>query len=261
MGTEPNKNRMNISVIVPALNEEQNILSAIADTLKAIDILNISGEVVVINDGSTDRTRDLVNDAIKKSDRVKMVSHDSTQGLGASFWDGVDNAKGDIVLCLPGDNENDPWEILRYYDLLKQVDIVIPFIYNKEVRPIFRRMLSSVYRFIINATFLVSFNYTNGTVLYRKTILKELKHRSKGFFFQTDILIRAIKRGYLFAEVPHRLGFRNDGISKAISFPSLMQVIKGYLRLLKDIYFHGNRRKIKKQFADDSLTFKRNLKK
>ena len=89
-----------------------------------------------------------------------------------------------MVTMLPGDNENDPWEILRYRRLLEHVDIVIPFVFNKEVRSVFRNALSFIYRFIINTTFLVNFNYTNGTVLYRKSILKELYYRSTGFSFK-----------------------------------------------------------------------------
>lgn len=103
---------------------------------------------------------------------------------------------------------------------------------------------------------MVYFNYTNGTVLYRKSLLQELKQRSTGFFFQTDILIRTVKRGYLFAEVPYRLGARKHGVPKAVTFPSLLKVMKGYLHLVKDMYYteHG---KLRKPFADDTLTAER----
>ena len=127
------------------------------------------------------------------------------------------------------------------------------FIFNKEVRSLFRNILSYIYRFIVNTTFSVNFNYTNGTILFRKSILKELNNRSDGFFFLTDILIRTVKRGYLFAEVPYRLGLREKGISKAVSFPSLVKVIKGYLQLVKDYYFTKNKI-LNKSFTDDSVT-------
>jgi hypothetical protein len=87
----------------------------------------------------------------------------------------------------------------------------------------------------------------------------ELPHRSSGFFFQTDILIRLIKKGYLFAEVPYRLGLRKAGASKAVSFPSLLQVIRGYLVLLKDIYFDRRTKLNFKVFSDDSQSAKRYL--
>lgn len=245
-----------VTAIMPALNEEKNIEAAINNTLKSFKDFDIKGELIVINDGSTDKTRYLVEDAIKKDSRIRLINHDRPQGIGASFWDGVDNARGNMVTMLPGDNENDPWETLRYLKLLEHVDIVIPFVFNKEVRSLFRNALSFIYRFIINTTFVVNFNYTNGTVLYRKSILKELNYRSVGFFFQTDMLIRTVKRGYLFAEVPYRLALRNSGVSKAVSFPSFVRVVKGYIRLVKDIYFSKGI-KIKKDFVKDSLTARR----
>lgn len=246
-----------MSVIMPALDEEKNIGDAIGDTLRAFDALGIDGEVIVVNDGSTDGTQALIERYIEANpDCVRLIRHEKPYGIGASFWDGVDVACGEIVVMLPGDNENDPYETLRYRKLLEHVDMVIPFIFNREARPFWRNMLSLLYRFIISTTFLVNFNYTNGTILYRKSILKNLDHRNNGFFFQTDILIRAAKKGYLFAEVPYRLGLRKSGESKAISFPSLWKVIKGYLRLVRDYYF-SKKCDGTPSFSNDSQTFKR----
>src|SRR3989338_8871333 len=108
-----------VSVVMPALNEEENIVAAISNVSKSFDDYKISGEIIVINDGSNDKTRFLVEEDIKKDSRIRLINHNKTQGIGASFWDGVDNAKGQIVTMLPGDNENDPWEILRYIKLLE----------------------------------------------------------------------------------------------------------------------------------------------
>jgi dolichol-phosphate mannosyltransferase len=245
-----------ISIIMPALNEEENIVGAIRNVLGALNDFGINGEIVVIDDGSTDRTAELTRQEIQRDARVRLVQHERPGGIGAAFWDGVSHARGDVVCMLPGDNENDPWEILRYHRLLEHVDILIPFVFNKEVRSLFRNGLSYVYRFIINTTFFVNFNYTNGTVMYRKQVLEELDFHSSGFFFQTDILVRTVKRGYLFAEVPYRLDVRPHGLSKAVTFPSLMRVIKGYLRLVRDIHL-SRKGEMPAHFAADSQTARR----
>lgn len=250
------ENVLDVSVIMPALNEEKNILLAIRNSLKALEEFGISGEIIVINDGSKDRTSQIVEDFRQSDKRVRVLNHNKPEGIGASFWDGVDNASGASIVLLPGDNENNPWEIFRYFRLLEHVDIIIPFVFNREARSIFRNILSLLYRFIINSTFLVNFNYTNGTVIYRKSMLKELDFRSRGFFFQTDILVRTVKKGYLFAEVPYRLGLRKDGVSKAVSFPSLLKVAKGYLRLVRDFYF-SKKLKANEVFSVDSSTAER----
>lgn len=243
-----------ISVIMPALNEEKNIAEAISGTLETFDSFGIDGEIVAINDGSSDATQSIMEKkALEFPGRIRIISHAKPQGIGASFWQGVDEARGPIVVMLPGDNENDPKETLRYARLLEHVDMVIPFVFNKDVRPVFRNFLSYVFRSIVNTTFFVNFNYTNGTILYRKSILKDLKTRSDGFFFQTDILIRSAKKGYLFAEVPYKLEERKNGKSKAVTFPSFFQVARGYLRLVKDYYFL-NKNDQQEPFSDDSLT-------
>lgn len=249
-------NSLKLSVVMPALNEERDIALAVENTLHAFDDFEIEGEVIVVDDGSDDRTREIVENLRKKDGRISVVHHDSPMGIGAAFWEGVDSSTCDVVTMIPGDNENDPWETLRYFKLLDHVDIVIPFVYNRAVRSIWRNILSYAYRFIINTSFQVNFNYTNGTILYRRSILIGLKHRSAGFFFQTDILIRAVKKGYLFAEVPYRLGLRGSGDSKAMSFPSLVQVAKGYLRLLKGRHSLFGMKEVE-TFLDGTSTAKR----
>lgn len=249
-------NNLFLTVIMPALNEGKNILSAIDDALAAFKELSVKAEILVINDGSSDSTPRLVEQRIKENPgALRMLAHESPKGIGASFWDGVDNAKGNVVCMLPGDNENEPQETIRYLKLLEDVDIVVPFVFNKTTRSLFRNFLSFFYRCIINVTFCTSLNYTNGTVLYRKSLLKELSFRRKGFFYQTDILIRLLKKGYLFAEVPYRLRTRRAGKSKAVNFKSLKEVIGGYLRLVKDIYL-CRQAKIK-EFVPDSVSAER----
>jgi len=246
------KNSLKLSVVMPALNEEQHIALAVGNTLSAFDDFKIMGEVIVINDGSSDKTGPMIEDLKKTDNRIFVVHHEKPRGIGAAFWKGVDCSNNEIVTMIPGDNENDPWETIRYFKLLEHVDMVIPFVYNRDIRPLWRNILSSIYRFIINSSFGVNLNYTNGTILYRKNILKELKTRNIGFFFQTDILIKAIKQGYLFAEVPYRLGLRASGKSKAMSFPSLLQVMKGYLSLIKNQYGFSGKNQLKPVLEETS---------
>ncbi|OGH51476.1 MAG: hypothetical protein A3G13_01870 [Candidatus Levybacteria bacterium RIFCSPLOWO2_12_FULL_37_7] len=229
-----------LSVIIPALNEEENIADAIKGILGSFDFFNIRGELLVVNDGSTDSTELKVLE-FGDNDRISLINHDTPKGIGGSFWDGVDHARGEVVTMFPGDNENDPYETMRYIGLMEHIDILIPFVYNREARSAFRNFLSLIYRKIINMTFATNLNYTNGTIIYRKKILKNLKYRSSDFFFQTDILIRLLRKKYLFAEVPYRLNARKGGVSKAVSYPSLIQVIKGYLNLIKDVYYFNKR--------------------
>ena len=212
-----NKNVLDLTVVMPALNEERNIVAAVDATVKAFEDLKIDGEIIIVDDGSSDRTGELASGLIKKDSRIRIIRHDTPNGIGASFWAGVKTAAGDAVVLIPGDNEVDPEEALRYFSLMQHVDIIIPFVYNREVRNAFRNILSLAFRLIINMTFTVNLNYTNGTVIYRKSVLSKLSHYSNGFFYQAESLIKLIKQGYLFAEVPYYLQRRKFGTSTAFS--------------------------------------------
>ena len=227
-----------ITVAMPALNEEANVENAIKNCLSAFDMLKIDGEVFVVNDGSSDGTQAAIDRCIAREPaRVKTLRHDTPQGIGASFWDGAMKASKDSVVMMPGDGENDATEILRYMPLMDQVDIIVPYVVNEEVREGSRNIISGLFLFIINTTFGLTLNYTNGTVVYKRELLKDISHREKGFFYQVEALIKCIKKGALYAEVPYMLSTRSTGKSKAMSLKSLKNVMAGYLNLVKDVYF------------------------
>ena len=90
-----------LTVVMPALNEEANIVAAIEATLCAFDHYDITGEVIVINDGSRDRTPALVRGCMARDQRVRMHEHESPKGIGVSFWDGVRAASHEFVTMFP----------------------------------------------------------------------------------------------------------------------------------------------------------------
>src|SRR4051794_1413115 len=103
-----------LTIIMGALNEEANIDGAMSDVLHTFDELGIAGELLVFNDGSTDRTGELVVRAMARDARIRLFTHATPHGIGASFWEGVTNAQGEFVTFLPGDHENDAREIMQY---------------------------------------------------------------------------------------------------------------------------------------------------
>lgn len=240
-----------ISIIMPALNEEDNISKAIENVVNSFNRLNVFGEIVVVNDGSTDRTKEIVDSLMKQYPFIQLVCHDTPKGIGASYWDGIWKAKGEIVTMLPGDAENDAYETLRYLPLMDHVDIVIPFIYNQNVRSWKRRMISKFYKGIINLSFGMLLNYMNGAVMYRKCVLQNITLKSSGFFYQTELLIKSIRNGYLYAEVPCALQQRLSGKSKALTFKSLRKVIRGYLTTMASVYIFDTKNK---HIVPDSVT-------
>ena len=222
---------------MPALNEEGNIKAAVESTLRALDEANVSGELIVINDGSTDNTGDIAEELGRKDKRIFVVHHDTPKGIGYSFWDGVSRANNEAVVLYPGDNEMLPAEMLLYLRELSNVDIVVPFMVNEVVRSPFRRLISGIYTFIIRTLFGLKVHHSNGTVLYRRSILKDIKLKSHGFFFQTELLCKTIRHGYLYAEVPYYTRPRASGKSKAFSIKSILNLSINMSKLLAELLF------------------------
>lgn len=255
-------NKMTLSVIMPALNEEKNIKEAIENTLKAFKNKKINGEIIVINDGSTDNTKSIIEKLMHKNLLIRLINHDTPLGIGYSFFDGVKHSKRDVVVLFSGDNENDPDTALDFFYLMQNVDIIVPFIENVELRDRMRRFISSLFRFIITFSFGITVNYTNGTVFYRRCILNNVELTSNGFFYQAELLIKLIRKGYLFAEVPNFLSKRLGGKSKAISLKSLGQVIKNYIKIF--FIIHILRIEAKKDYRKldhQSISYKKYLEK
>jgi glycosyltransferase involved in cell wall biosynthesis len=230
-----------ITAIMPSLNEEKNLENAVKNVISSYEQLGINGEIVIVNDGSTDSTGTIAERLKAKNAAIQVIHHSAPQGIGGSFWDGVKAARGEVVVMMPGDGENDAVEILRYLPLMEQVDMVVPYVFNTQVRSRVRRLVSNLYRGIINITFGMTLNYMNGTVMYRTCILEDITLKGRGFFYQTELLIKCIDRGYLYAEVPYALLQRAAGRSKATSLKSLMHVMKAYLGLFGEIYLSGKK--------------------
>ena len=242
--------RINLSIIVPCFNEEKEIKNVINKLLLVSNKYKLESEIIVVNDGSSDNTAYEIK-SFKNNKNVKIITHTQNQGFGNAFKSGLDNANGEFITLIPGDNEANIEDTLLIYKDTKNVDMVVPFVFNKSVRNKGRILLSSLFTFIINITFFSTLSYTNGPVFYRTCLLKDLKFESNGFLFQSELVIKMIKKGYMYNEVPILLSKRSSGKTKAIKLSSLLGVIKDYFKLVRYIYFshHKNNTVFKKSAA------------
>ncbi|HNW93637.1 MAG TPA: glycosyltransferase family 2 protein [bacterium] len=222
-----------LTVMMPALNEEATVAATAAGVLAVFDRGGVDGELILVDDGSTDDTRARMQAVAVQDNRVRLIAHDRRRGIGYSFREVLGTATKEAITWFPADGENTPDDLVRYLPLLEHVDIIVPFAVNCGVRSFFRRVLSSTFLVMINLSFGMHLNYTNGNVIYRRRVFDGVTLRSNGFFFQTEALITAIRlqRG-VHCEVPIHLTSRRGGASKAVSLRSLLEVSRDYLRLV-----------------------------
>ena len=124
--THASPRHVEVSIIVPCLNEAENILELTERARAMFDAAGISGEVVFVNDGSTDHTGQLIDGLAAQSDFVRGVHHPTNMGIPAGWQSGVQAARGRYVVIMDGDMQNLPEDVARLYRQLKytNADIV-----------------------------------------------------------------------------------------------------------------------------------------
>ena len=115
-------NKIQLSVIVPFYNEEENLATLHSEVTDVLKKLKISSEIVYVDDGSTDRSREVLGKAIEKKDKIatKLITLRRNFGQTAAMSAGVDKANGDLVSFLDADLQNDPKDIPRFLEKIKE---------------------------------------------------------------------------------------------------------------------------------------------
>ena len=138
-----------ISIVIPVLNEERNILNLL-DEIKKNLINKIKFEIIIVDDGSTDKTAHNIKSNIKLYDNLMLILHKKNYGQSASLLTGIINAKYKYIVTLDGDGQNDPKDILT---LVEKYNYNVPFflvIGNRKKRnDNFARRLASRIAFLI----------------------------------------------------------------------------------------------------------------
>ena len=173
-------------------------------------------------------------------------------GIGTSFMNGVIYARSEFVVMIPGDGENNPIEVLKFFNALKDsVELIIPFVVNaKEGGK--RYYASKLFTRIINLIFNTTYNYTNGTVIYKRNLYLKLRPKAKGFFYQTEALIKlkTLSETINYVEVPTKINPNSlSRVSRAFRFKTLREIIFEVVCLFWDVNFNLIRRN--KRFTEE----------
>jgi glycosyltransferase involved in cell wall biosynthesis len=194
------QNRQSISAVLPAFNEEQVIAQSVAAMVSILERLAPDYEVIVVNDGSRDRTAEIVTGLARDNMRVRLVSHLQNRGYGAALWTGFTSATKDLVFLTDGDKQFDVDELEQFLPLLDGVDLVIGF-RQPRADPWIRRLNGWGWNTIVSALF----GYTARDVdcafkLFRRRILDRLEIHATGATFSAEFLIKARRLGYVVRE-------------------------------------------------------------
>jgi len=208
---------LSVSCTVFAYNEEATLEEAVTDVRAALVDLGRDFEVLVVDDGSTDRTAEIAAalEARWPSD-VRVIRHGRNLGPGSAILTGIRNSRKDIICFHAADQQLDFREVSGFIPLLDDHDIVIG---SRSGRPGYTRMrmLSSrVYIELAHRLFgLDGYDDFNFLYLYRRSLFDGMPIGSDGIFLCTEIFVRALRRGARVARVTAECLPRKAGVSRA----------------------------------------------
>lgn len=195
---------MKLSIIIPVYNEESTI-EKLLNKVRSVKIFDVEKEIIVVNDGSTDKTADI----LKKQKDLKIIHHKKNQGKGAAFKTGVKHSTGDIIIVQDADLEYDLEDIkLCVEPILKnQAKIVYG---SRELNK--KNRAHSGFLFFLGGrlvTIITNLLYgshlTDEPTCYKcfdAKLLKSIKINGNGFEWEPEITAKILKKGIEIREVP-----------------------------------------------------------
>jgi glycosyltransferase involved in cell wall biosynthesis len=195
-----------ISTVLPAYNEAENIEGMVADVVGTAERLTDSYEVIVVDDGSSDGTGRVVMSLEERFPRLRLVQHTENQGYGAAVFSGLTAATKDLVFFTDADRQFELAEIKRLLSLMDDADLVVGYRAPRR-DPFMRRVNGWAWSGLVT----LLFGYTARDIdcafkLMRREVIEHLKDhiRSRGATFSAEFLVRAKRAGFRIREVPVR---------------------------------------------------------
>ncbi len=207
-----------LSVIVPCLNEELNI-PELTQRLRAVfEMGKFRGEVVLVDDGSTDGTATVIRRMMSETpDEVTGCFHPHNRGIAAAWRSGAAVARGKLVATIDADLQYQPEDLLRLRRTLYDHSIDVVQGYRSAVgrRKDQRYHLSRGLNFLLNGVFGMSLsdNKSGFVICAREVLLDLLTYEGKYFYWQSFVMVAAHSKGYSYKEVETLFEQRKQGVS------------------------------------------------
>ena len=134
-----------LSIIVPLYNEQESLAHLYEAITREVDQLNVSYELMFVNDGSKDRTLEMVTDIARRDHRLRVVNFRRNYGQTPAMAAGIDQATGEILVTMDGDLQNDPADIRHFLDKINEgYDIVVGWRFDRQDKLVTRKIPSMI---------------------------------------------------------------------------------------------------------------------
>ena len=217
---------MKVSVIIPVYNEANTI----EEILRRVKAEEIASEILIVDDGSTDRTRDILK-TLSNNEHIRVILHEKNQGKGAAVRTGIQNATGDVLLIQDADLEYNPRD---YPALLQPIEEgIADVVYGSRFLGGPRRT-AMYWHMVANKllTFMTNLLYNTilsdmetGYKVFKREVLDGIKIRANKFDFEPEFTAKILKRNARVYEVPISFNPRDYDEGKKIGIKDAFQAV------------------------------------
>ena len=226
-----------ISLVFPAWNEEEYIEKAVFKATKALKNLTNNYEIIIVDDGSIDRTKEIAEKLAREDRHLKVLRHKTNQKLGKTLRTGISAAQKDLILYSDIDLPFDFKEIKNMIALMEltNADIISAFRFDRAKKEFGRAIYSFIYNFLIKILFRVNIKDINCPAkLFKKSIFEKIELKSNGSFIDAELIIKSIKRGYKVRQMGVEYFPRIESRSRASDLRTILGILKEMILLYKD---------------------------
>lgn len=226
-----------LSVVLPAYNEEASILAAVGRALEVLPRLVEDYEVIVVDDGSSDGTSEVLTELLATHHpHLRLICHEQNAGYGAAIRTGFVNARSDLVFYTDADNQFDVAELEWFLPMMADHDVVVGFrVYRYD--SVLRSIMSWIYNRLVRVLFRVRVRDVDCAYkLFRREVLDKITIESTDFFVDTELLARARRWNFRIAQkgVRHYPRLAGQTTVRASDIPHTVMTV---LRMWRRIYF------------------------
>lgn len=220
-----------ISAVLPAYNEERVIADTVTSMVATLASLAEDYEVVVVNDGSRDATRQVVEALSAQNPRIRCVSHPVNRGYGAALGTGFAAATKELIFLTDGDKQFDAREVASFLPHIGEADLVIGY-RAPRMDPFMRRVNAWGWNLLVRLLFgYVARDVDCAFKLFRRSILENVEVASIGATFSAEFLIKAKRRGYRIQEMRATHFPRTAGRATGAKLSVILRAFRELIRL------------------------------
>jgi glycosyltransferase involved in cell wall biosynthesis len=236
------KLKPSVVVFFPVYCDEKTVETVAMKSLKVLPDIASRYKVVIVDDGSPDRSGEIADElAAKYPDQIVSIHHETNKGYGAALQTGFEHSLDFDWICFTdGDNQYDVLELYHLSRLFHHYDMIVTFRYTK-IYGTLRILISFVYNFIIRWLFKSRIRDHNcGLKVIRSHVVQDMELISTSPFIGAEIIINAMVRGYPIGQAGINTYPRRFGESHSTSISNIIASIRDMLKVYRKIFRQGN---------------------